>query len=316
MHFNTTATGKITGSVLVDGTSFTFKGSLDANGGFTKVLKAPSATRAAGIALHIQISTDGTKFDGTIGASALSGEKDKHTGVGEAGSYTASLGVNNLTASGGPLAGYLTLKISDTGAVTFKGFLPDGAKVTGASNVSITNKLPMVAGLYKNKSGFLSGLSNVLNDVGGTFRLTGLATWTKPPGSKGLYGTAGLSGVAVALDARHYVEPAAGSRVLPALDANGGAGTVDLSAGNLAAPIKQFVTVSAANKVSVNTPGADKLKLKIKAAKGTFSGTFMDGAKTRKIKGAFIQGSGTGEQIGTGYFLGTDVSGLVRITPN
>ena len=79
----------------------------------------------------------------------------------------------------------------------------------------------------------------------------------------------------------------------------------------------QFVTVSAANKLSVNTPGADKLKLKLKVAKGTFKGTFMDGAKTRKLKGVFIQsGEQTGDEHAIGFFPGTDVSGLVRITPN
>lgn len=311
VHFKTTALGGISGALLADGVPYKFKGSLSATGGFTKSLK-PVAARAAGISLNIQIGAGGEDFLGSFGAAALIGEKDKTTNIASVGDYTATLGVDNLTAGGGPLTGYLTLTVSDKGAVKFKGFLPDGAKVMGASNVSVNDHFPLVAGLYKKKAGFLSIDAALLSNGDGTFSLDFGGTWTKPPGSTGIYGSAGLANVPVNGAGRLYVQPPAGSRVLSDLDSASGSAFVNLSAGNLAAPIGQAVTVSTANKVTVNTPGADKLKVKIKSAKGTFSGSFMDGATLRKFKGACIQGpANQNEQFGTGFFIGTDVAGLV-----
>jgi hypothetical protein len=318
LHFNTTATGGISGSLLSDGAKYSFKGKLDGNGAFTRNF-APKASRVRGastIALNLQLAMDNLSYTGTFGTEALVGERDKAgtktEPVEEAGNFTALLGVNNLTAGGGPLSGYLSLKVAATGAAKFKGALPDGATLKGSSRVSVTGKLPIGVGLYTGKAGFFTSQTAFAQP--NLLRWTGPGTWTKPAGSKGLYGETGLTNIAVALAGVPYVKPAKDVRVLADLDTANGAAVVRLDKGNLPATLDKNVTVSPKNKVTVDTPGDDKLKVEIVAKKGTFSGDFLDGDTKRKFKGVFIQDT-AGSQVGAGFFLGTDAAGSVLIDP-
>ncbi len=318
IHFNTTTTGQITGAIFRDGANYPFKGKLAADGTFVRTFKSQAAglNGAPGLTLNLTVAPDNNTFAGMFDGLPLSGERDKAgtsaAPVPEAGAFTALLGVNDLTPGGGPLAGFLTLKVGATGTAKFKGALPDGAKLKGASHVSITGKLPIVTGLYKKKAGFLRGTT--LFTQADLLRWTGALEWTKPPGSKGLYGADGLTGIATALAGVPYVKPAPDTFVLADLNAENGEATVTLAQGNLAAPLNIIVTVNTKNKVAVDNPGADQLACKLILKKGLFNGSFMDGGLKRKFQGALLQDS-PGMQLGAGFFLGTDVAGSVIFNP-
>ncbi len=319
IHFNTTAAGKLTGFLFSDGRKYPFAGKFDDQGVFTKTFRRPGIGGAAAqsVALNLRLAADGESFDGEFGAAAFSGERDEQgTNVApaaEAGTHNALLAVTDLTPAGGPLRGILALKIRPTGAATFVGALPDGTLVKGASQISITGKLPIAVGLYKGKAGFLAGESALAQTD--LLRWTGALHWTKPAGSAGLYGQTGLTNVAAGLAGARYVPPAANARVLSDLTTSNGAATVTLSTGNLSAPVSKAVTVDAKNKVTIATPGADKLSIKIAAKTGLFSGSFLDGSARRKLKGIFVQDV-PGAQTGDGFFLGTDAAGRVLVEAN
>ena len=319
IHFNTTAAGKLTGFLFSDGRKYPFAGKFDAQGVFTKTFRRPGVGGAAAqsVALNLRLAADGESFEGEFGAAAFSGERDESgtnsAAVAETGTHNAVLAVTDLTPAGGPLRGFLALKIRPTGAATFVGALPDGTRVKGASQISITGKLPIAAGLYKGKAGFLAGESAMAQTD--LLRWTGSLHWTKPAGSTGLYGQAGLINVAASLSGVPYLPPAANARVLSDLTTSNGAATITLSAGNLASAISKGVTVDAKNKVTVAMPGADKLSVKVVAKAGLFSGSFLDGSSRRKFQGIFVQDI-VRSQVGDGFFLGTDVAGRVSIEPN
>jgi hypothetical protein len=319
IHFNTTTAGKLTGFLFSDGRKYSFAGKFDEQGVFTKSFRRPGigGAGAESVDLNLRLAADGESFDGEFGSAPFSGERDEQgtnsSPVAQAGTYNGLLAVADLTPAGGPLRGFLVLKIRPTGAATFVGALPDGTAVKGASQISGTGKLPIAVGLYKGKSGFLSGESSLAQTD--LLRWTGPLHWTKPSGSTGLYGQAGLTNVPTNLSGVPHVPPALKIRVLSDLTASSGVATVTLSAGNLAAPLSKAVTVDERNKVTVTTPGADKLSIKIAAKSGLFTGTFLDGTSRRKLKGIFLQDV-AGAQSGDGFFLGTDVAGRVLIDPN
>ncbi len=318
IHFNTTSTGQITGALLSDGLNYPFKGKLDANGVFNRTLrpKAAGLRGASGLTLNLTVAPDNNSFTGTFASAPLAGERDKvgtmAAPVAEAGTFTALLGVSSIPTGGGPLSGFLTLKVGATGTAKFKGALPDGAKLKGASHISITGKLPVAFGLYKNKSGFLTGTTAFAQTD--LLRWTGALAWTKQPGSSGLYGTVGLANVATALAGVPYAKPAGGTFVLSDLNAENGQATVSLDQGNLATPLNISVTVDTKNKVRVDNPGPEQLQFKLIPKKGLFRGSFQDGNILRKCQGALLQDS-PGTQVGGGFFLGTDVAGRVIFNP-
>jgi hypothetical protein len=87
-------------------------------------------------------------------------------------------------------------------------------------------------------------------------------------------------------------------------------GVVSLTGGNLATNIADGVTVSLQNKVTQVTASiSNKLTLTLNASQGLFKGsvTHLATKKTVTFNGAILQD----QNVGSGYFLGTNLSGKV-----
>ena len=80
------------------------------------------------------------------------------------------------------------------------------------------------------------------------------------------------------------------------------------SGGNLASPITRSITLDSTNKF-ITPVDVVALKLALTTSTGFFSGTFKDGANTRTVQGVLLQGANSG----TGYFMGSTLSGPVVI---
>jgi hypothetical protein len=84
-----------------------------------------------------------------------------------------------------------------------------------------------------------------------------------------------------------------------------------LEQGNLTAPLTNVVSLSTANKFTVALPNVDKLALTLAPASGLIAGSFVhpDTLKKSSLKGVILQK----QQIGGGFFLGTNQSGTISL---
>jgi hypothetical protein len=106
-----------------------------------------------------------------------------------------------------------------------------------------------------------------------------------------------------------YTQPASTNRVIDLT--NGTNGIVTFSEGNLSAAFTNYVTLSTGNKV-VNT-SSNKLTFKVVLPSGAFNGNVTEAGTTRSVpfKGVLLQN----QNVGCGYFLGTNQSGRVFLGP-
>jgi hypothetical protein len=86
-----------------------------------------------------------------------------------------------------------------------------------------------------------------------------------------------------------------------------------LGGGNLVGSIVATVLVSDVGSVTVLPPNDENLQMKLQTTSGQFGGSFTHPVlnKTINFNGLVLQLDGTG----SGYFLGTNVSGFVVIEP-
>jgi hypothetical protein len=316
----TTASGKITGKMLVDGVTFPFSGKLSLTGEFTKSLRARSGGAVEGGTLAVTVHTDGGlsgSWEKQGGVTySISGERNA-TGtttypLAQKARYTAHLRGEDITPTGGSVRGYVLATVGASGAATFVGSLPDGTKLTGSSRVSITGRLPLVFGLYQARRGYLFGVAAITGTGSGRL-LGGSLRWSKPAQFQGLYPD-GLFDAVVELAGHDWVPTASGARLVPDFDAVAGNMLVRFSSGELSTDLVKVTNLNIRNLVVSRIMTPEKLKLTIFKGSGLFSGTFRhtDG-KTRTIRGAFVQNPG-GLSIAEGYFPGVTVPGLVTIT--
>jgi hypothetical protein len=140
----------------------------------------------------------------------------------------------------------------------------------------------------------------------------GSLAWSKPQTSGTFF--ASPFAAQVNFQAGVYQPPALHHQVLGFTNTTKGVATVTLSGGGVAT-ISHSLSVSADNVVTVTDPGTDKLALKIVAATGALSGTFVNPANTRQIftlSGVIDQQLPQGAE---GVFVGTAASGSLSLTP-
>lgn len=198
-------------------------------------------------------------------------------------------------------SGYAVVKIKPTGVVTVLGKLADGANLSSSSNFHPDNSFAVYAQPYRiTDPGSIR--STILFPVAplSLGDASGVLAWFKPARAADKYFPLGLTLSRTALVAR-FTPPAKGALVL-AFNTGADNGHVVLDQGGITM-IDQNFTLTPRATVALNTTNPAAVKLKLDAATGLFSGSFLDATSSKRVPflGALFQP----DQSGAGYFLGT-----------
>jgi YD repeat-containing protein len=310
------ANGSYSGKVTLEGKSYSFSG-VFANDGSTADItitrKAPLTNMTLSLGLDV---TNGTQIiTGTLdnGVDPVVSTVDMRRSIyntstmplpaGLAGKYTALFLPTSSDAAIPQGDGYATVTVSNSGGIMLAGKLANNIGVTQSASMVGANAWLLFVSLHSSK-GFLSGnVSFVPNpDVSDFF---GSLSWLKPA-------TTGMFHPDEFITDLNFIGSrwAAPPKGVRALDLSNTVPNADFTAteGDLAAPLTLSITLDAANKFIVPADPS-KLKLSLTATSGVFTGSFMDSGKTRTIGGVLFQR----QNIGSGFFPGSTVSGLVQI---
>jgi len=223
-----------------------------------------------------------------------------------AGKYTLAI-FGELGAPGVPGGdSYGTLSISPGGLIQFSGSLSDNTKISQGIPISEDGNWPLYVPLYGNH-GLIAGWLTFTSMNSATGGITGTVNWYKPEVANATYYPDGFR-VSSAVIGSSYVKPASGS---PILNLNVGVGAVTFIGGDLTDTIVNSVVLDAQNRV-INF-GANPMNLTFSLANGLFQGSVTDTNSLQKFpfRGVVLQN----ESSAAGYFLGTNQTGAVRLTP-
>lgn len=309
-------TGAFTGSLTIDGVKQPLKGTLDANGDFT----SPD-----GVTLHVDLAST----TGRLGSFAFTGMVNAgpftiagaHAAYGtgevpvEAGKYTVVVS----SAGGAPNGfGWATMTVGKSGSVTATGKLPDGTTLSFSTTLigdtGDVNKAIIGAALKYPVKGSLTGSFSFQHSANNS-DCAGMLRWIKPPQTSGDLFPGGFDLRNVVLTGSRYTAPPRDTRALAFAD-SGSNGLFMLSYGGISALGKTF-TLSPKNVVTFDGTNIEKVAVKISAAKGTFTGSFVTTFPSA-TKAAIVKFSGVLFQESNeayGYFLGDGTPGGVRILP-
>ena len=214
-----------------------------------------------------------------------------------AGNYTMRIPADAISSNGPGGIGYGTAKVDARGTVQWSGVLADGVKASQKTGVSKQGIWPLYASLYGGGGSILSWMqfaNESASDVSGQLlwlKASGLALKSYPRGFTNEVEAIGSL----------YTRAAASPRVLD----------VVFSGGGLHEPFTNSVSLGLNNKSAA--PNAGKLTLSIAPASGLFKGSALDPAsgKALQFQGVLLQKL----NIGAGFFLNTDQSGQINLSP-
>ena len=298
--------GSFSGSLLQGTKKYPFSGKFDLDGRATNRVSF-GGTNSAVVALQLSLGLPVNQVTGNVRGplweAELAAELTGFTTAApmpHAGSYTLLLpGSEEPEEPGGD--GYGTATLSPVGLVAFNGMLADGTKAAHKVAVGRSGQWPFYVGLYSGKGAVMGWLR--FEGTSPSNRLSGNVSWIKPALSSAKIYPSGFAVNSATIGSR-FTPPTAGSRTLDLTNA-----TLTLSGGNLAARISSEIELTADNKILNRS--TNKLTLTIAPASGLISGSFTDPATGKSVpfKGAVLEN----ERRGSGYFLGTNSSGRVRL---
>ena len=210
--------------------------------------------------------------------------------------------------------GYLSLTLTNRGAITVLGKLADGSKFSAASNLRTDHSVPLFAALYKN-TGFAGGeltFDNLADtDLSGTGWL-----WFRAPDDHAAQFTGGWTQVRFDPIGTFYTRPTS-------LDF--GQGSADLVQGNASlkfatGPLTKTVSLSPETGVAKKVPAHDSsYTLKFAPATGLFTGTVRLPDGQPATYGGVLLNKGL-HLGGFGYLIspppaGTGATGRVTLDP-
>ena len=306
--FTVTDKGAYSGKLFLAGGAYPVSGPLDLSLAATKTIVRKGTND---IVLNFQLQGGGDAVSGSVSNAAWIGDLGGHRAAfnaklnpatNEAGKYTILLSGGEDSSSSPAGDGPVTLDVSTAGAVVLKGTLADGSAIAQKTMLAANGQAPVYVNLYKGKGSIFGWLTVLNNDTNDT---PGLLLWTKKETAGGKIYPAGFTNEALALGSR-YVVPSKGSAVL--IWSNG---IVTLGQGNLMLAQTNDVALSSANRFTVALPNTNKLALTLTPASGLVGGSFVHPATLKKsaIKGMVLQK----QQLGGGFFLGTNQSGRVTL---
>jgi len=300
-----TPKGAYTGKLWLGGSSLSLMGAFNAAGLALETI-GPSSLNPVALTLQLDLPA-GQQVAGTVqakgwGATLLAYRAAFNAQTNPAPSGTYTMVVAGDAYPSAPLGfSFGTAVVTTGGQVTFKGTLADGTAVLPTvSSLTASGLWPLYLSLYQGH-GLMIGWVTVT-----PLTLEGQAiNWVKAGGAGGSYYPGGFAYETYA-DGSKYVAPAAGHALL-----NWSNGVVSLGGGNLSANLTNTITVNAKNQVQVTGANADKLKLTLTPATGSFSGSFVPPGTTKpvSISGVVV----TDLEWAGGFFLGTSQGGSVII---
>jgi hypothetical protein len=220
----------------------------------------------------------------------------------QAGKYTL-LFPGSVDSSDQPAGnGFGAVTVNPSGHVTFSGMLGDGTPVSSTSIVSSQGQWPLYVSLYGGKGSLLGWLSFTNNGD-----IMGRTGWFKPPEPTAkLYPAGFTNSNEVIGSVYHYTND---FPILNFID-----GFLSLADGDLQQNITNEIVLNPtfqANGPSVNNQNTGGLTFQ--TSSGLFKGSVMnmETGKLIAINGVVLQE----QNFGAGFFLGTNESGSVVLSP-
>jgi len=315
---NLLAAGTFTGKVTFRGVGYAFEGSFTATGGtLVPVIvidrKPPLNDLMLTLTLDVAGGTrqvTGTVSDGVFTSAAvlnaaLYNATTNLLPAGLVGKYTALLMPTEATATVPQGDGYVTITMSNIGALVLAGKLANNIAITHSSTLVGAASWPVFIPLHTN-AGYIAG-HVIFSSNPGVSDFAGTLDWVKPHTPTPLNFHNALFTTKLDFIGSKYDAPLAGQRALdlPGIVPNA---TFTATHGNLAAPLVRNITLDIANKF-ITPVDAASLKLTLTATTGLFTGTFKDGTLTRTLGGVLFQEG----NFGSGFFPGSTLSGVVEI---
>lgn len=318
-------TGALSGTVVISGKRYAFKGALGSNGQATVVITRTGLPNIVGT---IQLAladgtTDGFQLTGSFTADGTAHAVDaafypiypKTAPAPQAGQYTLAMrapdAVDTAAQPGGD--GYASLKVSPTGDCTGTLTLADGTTATFGGRLSRKAEWTLHRNLYGTTGGYVAG-KLTFRDVPGISDLDGTLRWLKPnavPATKSY--AAGFDTTRGVVGSR-YTPPLKNQRAFPGL-ANSLYNTwLRLSGPDMSTlptldltTMDRATTWTTANKLLYYGP--DKITLTFTAATGLLTGTCVDGTRGVNLTfgGALLQKQG----LLTGRYVAGARTGLM-----
>ena len=310
--------GDYSGKVLMNGKSHSFRGIFSPDGRETNIV-IRTGTNALLLELIADLTNGTDHLTGFITNNQLTAV-DTNRGwwaelmadrpvfnarvnpAPQAGKYTLLIPADPTSASGPAADGYGTVAVTSAGAISLAGSLPDGTKVSQRASLAKSGEWPLYLPLYKDK-GVLLGWITITNEADSDF--TGRLNWFKQSQPKAKYYGGGFTNEIMVVGSR-FLPASMSNRVVNLTNA-----IVGFTNGNLAMDFTDGIILSADGKATYQ--GTNKLKFNIAKSSGLFSGSVTPPGtrKALSFKGVVLQN----QNVGSGYFLGTNESGSVSLRP-
>jgi hypothetical protein len=299
--------GKFSGSLQLAGKRQSFSGTF--NLGTSDVNVARPGSTALSLHLSLDTSADPNLLTGTITDGNWTASLTAHRPVFNsrnnpapyAGNYTVI--IPGISGSEAAPQGYGvgTLKVDAGGKAKFAGSLSDGTPITQSAQISEGGDWPLYDSLYSGKG--LIWAAMIVDTSRASDDLHGDLTWIKKAQNAKFY-PGGFTNEVTA-NGSLYQNPNGGQII------NMSDGTATFAGGNLNASFANSITLTPDNKIVNN--GDNKLMMSFALPTGLFHGGVAppDGSHSFGFRGVAFQ---KGNQA-YGYFLGTDQSGSVVISP-
>ncbi len=304
---------------MLDGNRLTFTG-LASSHGVTTVTRTNFGK--SDLTLSIQTATESQQIIGTLSSTDWVAQvvadifvwSATNRAMDFAAKYTMVIPgyTNAAVAPAGD--GYGVLKVSSLGKVKLTGSVADGQTISQSTiPLSKFGNWPLYVPLYLGsgfggKKEFKGSIIGWLNFNGDNHAPTGTLSWIKTSFTNGFYND-GFSNSVDVLSSVFVPQPK-GTRAVAITN-----GTVACQDGNLTSPFTNTFFLKAHNSFLFDLPNVNSEKLRLNAKSGLIGGSFMrpENAKKRTIiKGVVLQD----QNIGRGFFLGTNQSGSVRLEGN
>ena len=300
------------GAIVGDGRTNSLSGIFDRNGFSVKNVTRPG-TNPVTVMLALDLAVGANQISGTLSnagwVASLRADRAAFNTTNPCpfkGGYTMVIPGEEASSDIPSGYGYGIVTVDANGTVVLSGGLGDGAPLGQSGSVSQDGRWPFYASLYGGKGsayGWLSFTNSSSTEPSG-----GNISWIKPTlGAATKFYPAGFTFTNQAAIARYSAPLLPTTRVMNMTN-----GIVSFADGDLVAPFTKQVTLTVPHNRFAGT-NSHQLTFNLTTASGFFSGTAIDPATKAVIafKGALLQDRASGY----GYFLGTNKSGSVSLSP-
>lgn len=278
------STAALSGTLKLGALSYPLSGSLSfagmndtAAGRISILRKAPLTTLVTAFEINKETGKlTGTVADDASGPAELAAWLAPWGSAKKADDYVATYNTALDPGSGeGPEGyGFLPVKVTSTGAVSWTGKLADGTGITGSTSLGPDGQIAFQQNLYSN-TGSIQGWMKITSETG---YLDGQMHWFKaeqPEKSTTRSYKGGFANTSVMAIGAPYIKPAGAVLDLPTPDLLNAKVALICGKAEAAFPVmaEHLFTITNKNAVTADTPNDHSIKLSLAATTGTFSGS-------------------------------------------